>query len=569
MSSTTKSHKPNFHPLKYIPVQEGILLSIIFISLVGFHFYIGLNVSEVSASNIEYVILLLLAYHFWRGQQLSPSPVHWSARGLSIAIVTCTGLRLWNSYDFESEPFIVALPIIAIALSLLILGWVKFAKALPLLLVFAFLGTHLSHQIGYLLPFKEITAASATYGLHYLGFDVVRDGKLMTLSSGIVSVEQSCTGWNLIIFNLQIIFAISLLQPSPRSQSPRSQWALTALNAVVLGFFIGVIRVMFLATIVTYPQTFDYWHGKSGNQIFTVIAIVVFGLMNLELIDQVSNLKLQEVLPNLDHSPEFNVNHTSGPVKFPMLLILAILTVVNLGLSLVSQSVATRRPLPANFSALISQGDHAHQVTSFEEWPWDLTQGFVANKVINHHETIISWQGIAYRASLKHLTAFKGDLIYVLRNSLQYSDSQKQDNTLQDQGMVLSYGAVVLGHNILDNRSMSLNFAETVSSQQSIPYILTHIGGQNSLHTCLYSNGFFQVKAESFAQSFKGAKDFLRRVAKSIFQASPIRERQCIWISVEPVETSEDISIQQLEIFLIHMLSVYQEPPLHKRLPKL
>lgn len=117
------------------------------------------------------------------------------------------------------------------------------------------------------LSFSELTAQASTFLLHYLGFDVAREGVYIFLNEGSVEVLYFCTGGPLIALLFQLTLVLMLIIPLG--------WKLLSkllLGIVGMGFFLGMIRVALLAVVVSDRAAFDYWHGSEGNQIFSLIA---------------------------------------------------------------------------------------------------------------------------------------------------------------------------------------------------------------------------------------------------------------------------------------------------------
>lgn len=123
-----------------------------------------------------------------------------------------------------------------------------------------------------LLDFTVLTAKAATFGMWYLGLDVVRQGRYIQLPSGMVEVAEPCTGMRPMLLMLQLAVILWFL-----SRFSRKQKLGLLGTAIVLGFGIGVIRVGLLAIVVDNQSLFEYWHGDPGNQIFSNLALLSFG----------------------------------------------------------------------------------------------------------------------------------------------------------------------------------------------------------------------------------------------------------------------------------------------------
>ncbi len=121
------------------------------------------------------------------------------------------------------------------------------------------------------LNFAQLTAQASAFLLHYLGFDVAREGAYIFLTQGSVEVLYFCTGGPLIALLFQLTLVLMLIIPLP--------WKLLSkllFGIVSMGFFLGIIRVALLAVVVSDQAAFDYWHGSEGNQIFSLIAFSIW-----------------------------------------------------------------------------------------------------------------------------------------------------------------------------------------------------------------------------------------------------------------------------------------------------
>lgn len=117
---------------------------------------------------------------------------------------------------------------------------------------------------------SKLTAEVSAFLLHYVGFDVYRDGIFIELPKGAVEVYYGCTGGNLISLVLPLTLVLAVMARLNFGAAFK-----VIISIIVAAFFIGVFRVAFLATVVSDKEVFDYWHGDAGNQIFSLIT---FGL---------------------------------------------------------------------------------------------------------------------------------------------------------------------------------------------------------------------------------------------------------------------------------------------------
>ncbi|WP_035992556.1 archaeosortase/exosortase family protein [Leptolyngbya sp. KIOST-1] len=124
------------------------------------------------------------------------------------------------------------------------------------------------------LPLRVTTAAIAAFGLHYLGFEVVQTDSLIQLPTGTVNVEFACTGAALLGLLLQVSVLLAAITHWQR---------LPALGgwSVAIAALLSVVRVAIMAAVVGDGAAFQFWHGPSGGQIFTLVALAVLSYRGL------------------------------------------------------------------------------------------------------------------------------------------------------------------------------------------------------------------------------------------------------------------------------------------------
>lgn len=140
-------------------------------------------------------------------------------------------------------------------------------RALPLLLE-----TILGEQI------RTATAVIAAFGLHYLGFDVVHQTSLIQLPDGTVNVEFACTGAALLGLLLQVSVLLAVVTEDRALGQTLGRlvgWS------VAIAALLSVVRVAIMAVVVSDAAAFQFWHGASGGQIFTLIALAGLGYLGL------------------------------------------------------------------------------------------------------------------------------------------------------------------------------------------------------------------------------------------------------------------------------------------------
>jgi len=164
---------------------------------------------------------------------------------------------------------------VAIAWVLLTVGWPTRRLWRPFLLVLALM---IPPRLLPLLvqPWLDdictLTAQTAAFGLHLVGFSVVQQGPFIQLPQGVVEVREGCTGVALAGTLLQLMVGMVALFPGIPVRK-------LIVESGAIAFFLSSLRVALMAAVVNRPDAFDYWHGNPGNQLFTLLAFLLFGLL--------------------------------------------------------------------------------------------------------------------------------------------------------------------------------------------------------------------------------------------------------------------------------------------------
>lgn len=120
-------------------------------------------------------------------------------------------------------------------------------------------------------------AKVANFVLWYLGFAVYRQGVNVILPTGGIEIYPGCSGLNaILLLLLQLSLVFILVFPINIFQK-----IVLPIVAVSLAFIINVFRLVLMTLLVadSNHQGFEYWHGESGNQIFSTISILAFGFV--------------------------------------------------------------------------------------------------------------------------------------------------------------------------------------------------------------------------------------------------------------------------------------------------
>lgn len=193
---------------------------------------------------------------------------------LLIAFVLVKSISL---FVFESS-FVKIVPMIAaLGLGLLasgVKGLKQYWRELIILMLLCLPENSLPQIIQNTFNITTLTAKFAILILWYLGFEVSGSGANINLPNGSVWVDTPCTGIVTAILLLKLSVLFMLVVPTNWIKK-----VLVAIGAVFIAFVASGIRVAIMAVVVSDQKTFDYWHGAEGNQIFSTIAILIFGLL--------------------------------------------------------------------------------------------------------------------------------------------------------------------------------------------------------------------------------------------------------------------------------------------------
>lgn len=189
------------------------------------------------------------------------------------------GLILFKSISlfwFESS-FVRVMPLfITSSLCLLasgIKGLKQYWRELVITLLLCLPESSLIELINEFFKITTLTTKFATFSLWYLGLEVSRQGANVILPNGAVLVSTACTGTStaLLLLKLSVFFILMFHTDWKKKLS-------LLLGAIFIAFIISGIRIAILATVVSNHESFNYWHGSEGSQIFSTISILIFGL---------------------------------------------------------------------------------------------------------------------------------------------------------------------------------------------------------------------------------------------------------------------------------------------------
>lgn len=211
---------------------------------------------------------------------------------------------------FESLPLRL-IPVFApLGLALLASGWRglrQYWREFIILSLLLIPLDKLDRFLEFQTPFNKITAAFSSFLLHYIGFNIARSGAILDLGDGrSVFVAYECTGGQIILLLTKISLLFVLLFPLTW------RWRALMLSLPTgLGFIIGGIRVCLLAAVVDNEELFGFWHGPPGNQIFSLVSMLLYGAWCYHVHESVV-LPLEEKLANTQGVPTASATAASA-----------------------------------------------------------------------------------------------------------------------------------------------------------------------------------------------------------------------------------------------------------------
>ena len=253
-------------------------IALLGLGLVGWHIALIVGVT----GSADQVVLSLLFWGAIVDQGRQAGPLRWArsplARILGLALLALLCLKSLPITATESA-FVRLFPLLAFAGWSLVVrqgqnghGWKVWALVVALSVPPRTLPLVLETLLD--RPLRVATAAAAAFGLHFLGFDVAQQGTFIQLPSGTVEVEFACTGAALLGLLLQVSVLLAVV----------TAWAKLGgmiLWSVAIAALLSTVRVAIMAAVVGNEALFQFWHGSSGGQVFTLIALAILSYSTL------------------------------------------------------------------------------------------------------------------------------------------------------------------------------------------------------------------------------------------------------------------------------------------------
>lgn len=223
------------------------------------------------------LLWLVVCYLVWKKRNilsLKTDVISSCSGALLLAVVVVESVYPINKFPYVS-------PVIsAIGLSLIASGF-KGLKQYWQELLILFFPCVAYVTLQFFIDISVLTGKFATFILWYLGFQVYRQGVNIILPTGVVEVNQSCSGLENIL-HLWVLAVLFLVMFPPAGYKK----VLVPVMASILGFGVNGVRVALMAILVASDnhKTFQYWHTGDGSLIFSMFSVLIFGLFCLFLL---------------------------------------------------------------------------------------------------------------------------------------------------------------------------------------------------------------------------------------------------------------------------------------------
>lgn len=248
------------------------------VSLIALHLNWVWRVGSADQLGISLFLWAGVLYLLWQKRRSLnlKSGVAASATGLALIVLVLTRNLLVKVPDdilVQVSPLItgVGLGLIASGFHGLRQYWRELILVGVLVIPQVAIATLLEQVVG----INELAARFGNFMLWYVGFEVARQGVHIILPTGVVEVNEACSGLEqmLILLRLAVLFVVLV----PTSWVSK---ILVPMVAIGLAFIVNGARIGLLALLVSYSnqETFEYWHQGGGSQVFSLISMLLFGL---------------------------------------------------------------------------------------------------------------------------------------------------------------------------------------------------------------------------------------------------------------------------------------------------
>jgi cyanoexosortase A len=241
---------------------------------------------ESTDSNLVMITIMLgcmLLYSLWQRRGEIKLESGMAATVVGIGLISLVLIKSFTLFWFEYEFFKLVPLLLFFGIALIASGFkglIQYWRELVIVCVISLPLSIIEILIDRYLKFSVITTKFSAFLMWYFGINLETKGTLIVLSDGAVNVFPACTGLSVMLLMLMISVGLMLVFPL---ELKRKLYLLGL--SLGIGFFMGVIRVAWLALVVSDRPAFEYWHGAEGAGIFSTTTVVVFGILCQKIIE--------------------------------------------------------------------------------------------------------------------------------------------------------------------------------------------------------------------------------------------------------------------------------------------
>ena len=242
--------------------------------LVGIHLTLVDRTGQTDMFSTSLLYWIAVSSLIWkkRDELRLKSSLPGTVLGLLLVIVVLLKSQSLSSFD----SFLRVAPLIsAVGLAAIASGIKEIKQYWQEFVVLGFMIPH-SGVLSQVFDTSKLTAEFATSLLWCLGFDASRQGVYVLLPTGSVEVNPGCSGYGITLQLLSLAVIFLFMFPTSRFQK-----LLLPVVAVCLGFSLNSIRVAIMTVLAASADkaAFSYWHDNEGSLIFSLISVLLFGLV--------------------------------------------------------------------------------------------------------------------------------------------------------------------------------------------------------------------------------------------------------------------------------------------------
>jgi cyanoexosortase A len=243
-------------------------------------------------SFIEMLSLGSILFLLWKKRNTLKFDSSLFASGLGLVLIFLMVFKGLSIFWFE--PYFIRIATLGSAIGLCLLasgfkGIKQYAAELVIVISLCIPTSMIFARTLQVVDVPLLTAKVSNLILWYLGFQSSRQGVNIYLPNGGVEVIVFCTG----LSSAVVLLRLSIICMAVFIKSWFSRFVI-GVSSIFIGFILGCVRVVLMALVVSDRPAFDFWHGSSGNQIFSTIGILAFGLLANYLITKPDEPRLEE-----------------------------------------------------------------------------------------------------------------------------------------------------------------------------------------------------------------------------------------------------------------------------------